>query len=246
MAEYKLLKVSIKDAWTSITVNKEDKNKFNEEFMKFVPALRHYILSRIRFSVSTGKLPENKYKVDDFLDELFISAYENIQHYDSPEDYYVWLIQTLDGLLEDISIEEEFNEFFFKNIENYTHEEWEAMEEEYTKGADGQYILTEELDDASYDKHQYTLRDVFIDDSSEALINKISDKLNAEQIKRHIELMINKLPVDQQIVFQQAVLLGSNLSQIAKVRTEDAKKIENSLNVARLTIQQSFVARFDL
>ncbi|NOQ75276.1 MAG: hypothetical protein GQ574_24910 [Crocinitomix sp.] len=246
MTKYETLHVLIKDAWTNIVEFKDDKSKFNEEFMQFVPELKKYIAARITSSVNKGKLPDNKYKVADFLDELFINAYDNIERYDSSEAYYVWLIQQLDELLEDTSIEEEFNEFFFQNIDKYTHEEWDAMEEEYSMGINGKYMLLEEFEGGSYPTHEYTLKDVFIDNSAQGLIDKISDKLDKEQIQRHIGLIVNELPVEQRTVFQQSVLLGSNLAQIAQVRSAEAHKVEDSLKTTRLTIQGSFETRFNI
>jgi len=238
------LNVLIKNSWNTIVKYKDEKNKFNEEFMQFAPELKRYILTRLKTSIKNENLPKDKYKVDDFLDQLFIKAYDNIKRFDSSEAYYIWLIQELDELLEDTTIEEEFNDLFFQNIENYTHKEWDAMQEEYSIDAGGDYVMIEELDDSSYPNYKYELPDILIENSSEKLINELSDKLSSQQIHQHIDLMVYNLPSYQREIFNHSVLLGTSVFQLAQIKSSNIIEIESVLKTIRMTILKSFTARF--
>lgn len=244
MMKTEKLTVLIQNAWINLVEVKDNHKKFNEEFMRFAPDLRKYIDARLRTSVSKEQLHENEYKVDDFLDELFIKAYENIQRFDTAESYYIWLIQQLDSLLNDATTEEEFNDIFFKNIDDYTHQEWDAMQEKFTVDGGGDFVMNEELDDSANSNYQYQLQDVFVEDNSQKMINDLSDKLSKEDINHHIELMINNLPANERIIFQQSVLLGSNIPQIAQTTATKNNEVEEKLKTIRMTIQKSFTVRF--
>lgn len=235
----------IEKVWTNLVATTNSQEKFNKEFLRFAPDLRKYIDARLRTSVSKEQLHANEYKVDDFLDELYLKAYENIKRFDTAEGYYIWMIQQLDMLLDDATTEEEFNDIFFKNIDDYTQQEWESMQENFTKDAGGDIVMLEDLDDNSYSKYQYQLQDVFVDDSSQKMIEELSDKLNEEEIHHHIDLIINNLPLNERVIFQQSVLLGSTIPEVARINKAKENEIEEKLKAIRMTIQKSFVIRYN-
>lgn len=244
MATYEKLHVLVHNVWTSIVDSKAEHDSFNKQFMKLAPALQQYIAARLSTSVKTGNLPANKYKVADFVDELFIASYDHIEQFGTAADYYQWLLVKLEELLDDVTTEEEFNDFFFQNIENYTQQEWDSMAEEYSTDADGDYLMLEDFEDASYPKYQYTLRDVFVDNTSDEMINHLSERLSQDQVHQHIQLVIQKLTLEERIAFQQSVLLGPSVPSLAEEMTASSEASVDRVGIVREKVRKSFAIRY--
>lgn len=243
-----VLRIRIKKTFQTLVKLKEEKNKasFNEELLKIFPEVRKFINRRLYAATKRGCFPIGKYKADDFLNQLFIEVYDNIETLKDDKNFYLWIFKKTNELLEDIIIEEEFNDLFFKNIDDYSKPEWDAMEEEFSTDGDGDLVMLEELDDVSYNHHDYTLNHVFIEDKKKKFIDKIDKDLNKEALDRHIEMVLYNLTLPMQTVFELATQHEFNLEEIALVRNCTVKEVENLLEEARAVIEKSLFNRYSL
>ena len=224
---------------------KEEDNRlaFNNLMEKVMPEIKQYINRQLIVALKSKTLPEGKYKVEDFTDELYIEAFDNIQDLTEEHHLHRWLFFKADELLEDTIVEEDFDNMFFKNIDNYTKEEWESMEEKFSRDGDGDLVILEELDDDSYSKQDYTLADVFIKDEEADFVKKLSAKLTEEEIKKQIEAALFLLPFHLRTIFELSVNQQFDAEEIADIKKMTITEVKKILDEAKKIIQTSFLKK---
>ena len=131
----------------------DDQSTFNQQLLNIKPELENYINERLNTAIKKGHFPKGKYKADGFISQLFIEVYDHIETLSDEKDFYLWLFRKTNELLEDTIDEEEFDDFFLKNIDTYSKPEWDAMEEKFSTDGGGDLVMIEELDDNSYNHH---------------------------------------------------------------------------------------------
>ena len=146
---------------------KENQSSFNKLVLNILPEIQKYVNQRLNIATQKGHFSKKKYKADDIIDQLFITIYDNIDEVKNENDFYLWLFKKTNNLLDDIIVEEEFNELFFKNIDDYSKPEWDEMQEQFSTDGGGDLLMIEELDDFSYNHNDYNLSSVFIEDDEE-------------------------------------------------------------------------------
>jgi len=228
-----------------IEMKKEgNKTAFNELMLQVLPQVKIYISQKLNKAIKNGGIAEGKYKSDDFVDDLYIKTFDHINEIEDEKDFHLWLFKKADELLADAITEEEFDDLFFKNIDNYAKPEWDAMEENYSTDGGGDLVMIEELDDASYYKNNYTLKDIFIDNEEEQIVRELDEKLSEEKINRHVQMVVQKLPLRMQTVFDLVANHQFEPVDIAKIKNIQVPEVIELLSTARKLIKASFKQRF--
>lgn len=242
------LRISVKQTFPKLIKLKKEKNKeaFNTLLLDVIPNLRKYIIKRIKTAIQKNHFPKNKYIPNDFINQLFIETYNHIENMLNEDEFYLWLYKKTNQLLDDAIIEEEFDDLFFQNIDNYSKQEWDQMEEKYTVESDGDLIMIEELEDISYNQNPYTVKDVFIENTENELIKKIDKNLHQEQVDKHVQLVLHKLPLQTQNVFELFIKHHLTLAEIAEVRNISILDVEQLLDKARKSLKISLFNRFTI
>ena len=222
-----------------------EQKEFNELLLKTMPRLKRYITKRLNTAISKGKLPKEKYKPADFIDQLFITAYDHFYEVLNEKDLYPWLFKKADELLEDTIVDEEFDEVFFQNIDDFTKPAWDAMEEKFTTDGDGDLIMMEELDDISYGKNDYILNHVFVEDEDNELIGQLEKEWGGDHIRKHAEMVFYHLPLPMRTVYQLATEHHFDLEEIAEIRNLSLQKVKQLLEDARKALKTSFYNRYN-
>ncbi len=223
-----------------------DKEAFNTLILKILPSIKKYINGRLITAINNGHFSKNKYNADEFVDQLFIEVYDHIEEVKKADDFYLWLFIKTDELLEDIIVEEEFDEFFFKNIDDYTKPEWDEMEEKFSTDGDGDLLMIEELDDISYNHNDYTLNHVFIEDDEQKYIAKLDKELSEVEAQKHIAMVLRKLPIQMQSVFDLFANYNFNIEEIAKIKMITTKEVNKLLQDTRNSLRNSFINRYQI
>ena len=230
-----------------IKLKKEgEKKSFNELVLKIIPELRKYINGRLNSAIKKGHFSKGKYKSDDFIDQLFIDIYDNIDEVEHEKDFYHWLFIKTNLLLEDTIIEEEFDDLFFRNIDDYSKPEWVEMQEKYSTDGDGDLLMIEELDDMSYNHNDYTLNHVFIEDKEKAMIEEIDEHLSKEQLQHHIAMVLHNLPPAMRQVFELFTKEELALEEIAQIRNNTLEEVNQLLKDAKKALQVSLFNRYSV
>ena len=222
-----------------------DKKSFNQQLLKIVPEIKKYIRGRLNTAIKKGHFSKEKYKTDDFINQLFIEIYNNIEEVSSEKDFYLWLFKKTNKLLEDTIDEEEFDDYFFKNIDTYSKPEWEAMQEKFSTDGDGDLLMLEELDDSSYNKNDYTLNHVFIENNEEDLIEKLDKDLEEAAINKHIKLVLHNLPLQMRTVFELSTQHYLSVQEISKLQNISIKKVEEILKNTEKALKTSLLHRYN-
>ena len=222
----------------------DDKVTFNQQLLKILPEVEKYINERLNTAIKKGHFSKEKYKADDVINQLFIEIYNNIEEVSSAKDFYLWLFKKTNILLDDIIIEEEFDDFFFKNIDTYSKPEWDAMQEKFSTDGDGDLLMIEELDDSSYKKNDYTLNDVFIENNEKELTEKLDNDLNKAALNRHIKLVLYNLPLPMRTVFELYTNQYLSIEEISKLRKISITEVEKLLNEAKRALKTSLFNRY--
>jgi len=236
----------VKQSYSSLIKlkNEGDKEAFNALVLKILPTLRNYVNRGLNVFIRNGNFSKGKYKGDDIIDQLFIEIYDHIEEVKHEKYFYAWLYLKADEIMEDIQIEEAFNEFFFKNIDAYSKPEWDAMEEKYTKDADGDLLLIEELSDSSYNHNDYELKPVFVEDNEVAFIDKIDKHLKRSTVKNHTAFVVRNLPFAMRQVFELFTNEGLTLEEIAVARKSTTTEVKQLFEDAKRALQVSLFNRY--
>ncbi|MFC4634607.1 RNA polymerase sigma factor [Dokdonia ponticola] len=244
----KELQISIKQALPSLVKLKKEKNRiaFNQLLLEILPEIRRYIIKKVHNAIQKGHFSKNKHTANDFIDQLFIEVYDHIEDFSNEDEFYVWLYKKTNELIDDVITEEEFDNLFFQNIDDYSKNEWDQMQEKYTVESDGDLIMKEELNDISYHKDTYKLDDVFIENTEKELVQKIDKTLHQEEVDRHIQMVFHNLPLPMQNVFELFTKQHLTLSEIAEIRKTTIEEVQQLLHDARKSLKVSFSKRYDL
>ena len=224
---------------------KEDNTKaFNALLLKAMPEVKRYIQKSLNAALTDKKIDIGRYKADDFVDQLFIAAYDYFDKIANKEDLHLWLFKKADELLEDALVEEQFDSLFFDNIDKYSKPEWDAMEEKFSTDGDGDLVMLEEFDDISYPKNDYVLNHVFVEDDTKEFIAQLDRDLGAENIKKHTNMVLFNLPKPMRTVFELFNKYHFDVKEIAKIQHRTIEEVETLLETARKSLQVSFFNRY--
>lgn len=233
------------EALSILEKKKEANNRidFDNLMEELLPEVKQYIIRQLKISLKKGTLPEGKYKVEDFTDELYIQAYDNIHELAKSGSMHNWLFRKADGILEDVIIEEDFNNMFFKNLNEYTKEEEEAMEEIFTRDADGDLIMLEEIDDLSYSKLDYTLEETFINHIEKDLIEKLNRSMTKKEIYRQIDTILFCLPFKMRTIFELSIYHNFKSSEISEIKKIHIQEVDAILAQAKNVFSRFYFNR---
>jgi DNA-directed RNA polymerase specialized sigma24 family protein len=233
-------------SFSSLIKLKEENNQvsFNELVLKILPEIRKYVNERLITAIKKGHFSIKKYKADDIIDQLFITIYDNIKEVESENDFYLWLFKKTNLLLDDLIVEEEFNELFFSNIDDYSRPEWDGMQEKFSTDGGGDLLMIEELDDFSYKRNDYSLSHVFVEDNEKGLVEKLDKQLGDDKINEHIELVLHNMPSVMRIVFYLYTNQKLHIEEIAELQKKTVNEVEKLLTDAKKVIQRSLFNRY--
>lgn len=223
-----------------------DQAAFNSLLLKILHQAKHYITKRLSTALVKRNLPEGKYKPDDFVDQLFIEVYDHFEQVKDKDGLHAWLFKKADEILEDAIIDEEFDDYFFKNIDDYSKPEWDEMEEKFSTDGDGDYVMIEELDDSSYPKNDYVLNHVFVEDYKNEIMDKLDKNLGDENIRKHTAMVLHYLPLPMRTVFELATAYQFTLEEITIIRNQSLEEVQLLFENARKTLEASFFNRYTL
>jgi RNA polymerase sigma factor (sigma-70 family) len=224
----------------------DDQIAFNSLLLKTLHQVKRYITTRLITALTKGNLPKGKYKPDDFIDQLFIEAYDHFDKVKDKENLHSWLFKKADELFEDAIIDEEFDDYFLKNIDDYSRPEWDEMEEKFSTDGGGDFVMIEELDDISYPKNDYVLNHVFVTDDKKEIMDKLDKDLGEENIRKHAAMVLHNLPMPMRMVFELATEYQFTLEEISIIRNQSFEEVRQLLENARKSLEASFFNRYAL
>ena len=242
-----VLRLRVQQAFNSLVnfKKKQDKDAFNTKLLEVLPEVKKYINTQLIAAVKKGHFSKNKYVAEDFLDQLFIEIYDHIDEVKKENNFYLWLFKKTNNLIEDVIVEEEFDDFFFKNIDTFSKSEWDTMQEEFTTDGDGDLIMLDELDDSSYTTNTYNLNHVFIEDNEAELTLQLDKTLRKDEVNRHIKMVLHNLPLPMRSVFELVTQHHLNLDEVAQLKQTTYNTVKKQFDAAKKALQISLFNRYE-
>lgn len=208
----------------------QDRQAFNEKLLPLLSEVKRYLIRGLRLALSTGVISHNKYRPEDFFDQLFLEVYDAFDKLQTPEEFRVWLFERAEALLQEMEIQEISESFMFDDLNMYSRAEGSLLDESYTADGDGDRIMMDELDDISYRDHRYLLKNIFLDDNQEVL-NLLDTE--PKQLGYHLDEILFELQPDERTVFELAVEQGFKEHDIARIKNINPNRVRILLQGAR-------------
>jgi RNA polymerase sigma factor (sigma-70 family) len=228
-----------------VQFKKEGETKaFNDLLLKVLPQVKQYVQHKLNVATANGKLDKNRFKAEDIIDQLFIEVYDHIDAVEVADNFHTWLFKKADELVEDLLVDEEFDTFFFENIDNFSKPEWDEMEEKYSTDGDGDFVLLEDFGNRQYLNNDYLLNAVFIEDKDKEVIAALDKKLDDERIKKHADLVLLGLPKTMRNAFELSSEYHFNSHEIARIINRSVSEVEHLIKEAKLKLKSSFLSRY--
>jgi len=220
------------------------RSHFKDAFMKLMPDIKAYVSKNLKMAERKGVIAKGSYQADDFINDLYLYTYEHIDNISEATDFHSWLYKQADELLNDTFIYESLEESYIEDLEALSESEWQMLEEKFTRDADGDLIMMEELDDPSYPKVNYEAADFFVEDQEAVLIERLDDEISKERLYNHVNIVLEKLPVVAQSIFDLKTVRGFELEEIAKIKRMPLSQVNELFKEAQYQIKKSIASRF--
>ena len=222
----------------------KEQQAFNALINNILPDVQGYIARSLSAAVRNGRLTNGRYKVDEFVNELYVLAYENINSLNDEKELPLWLFQKADELLQDTLNKGDYNKHFLDNLEYYTKAEWMQMQEDFSVDGEGELMLIEEFDDPSYPKYEYTLNDALVVNPEHQWLQQLSADLGEPKVHQHIDMVLHRLPAPMKSIYDLAVNQKFSLPEISSIKGIPVESVESYLKETRQVICNSFDSRY--
>lgn len=172
----------------------DDRDKFNELMDILLPEIKEYTENWLKRAEESHHVDIGQYKVEDFIGELYIAAYDHIEEVKEDKRLYVWMLSKVNQIMEDKITDDNFDATFFKSINEYVDQEQASMDERLTVNDEGEVVLEDSLDatmnDTVDEKYRYTVEEVFVDHTDEDIVEKIKLHLKAKDVDNAVHNIV--------------------------------------------------------
>lgn len=206
---------------------------FNETLLRLLPEVKRYITRGLRLALAKGVISHNKYKPDDFFDQLFLDVYDRLGEVPGKDAFRAWLFARAESLLEAMEVKEIFDAFLFEDLDQYSRAERSEMDESFSTDADGDLVMLDELDDISYKDRQTLLRNIFLDDGHEDLMALTEAGAGNKRAESQLDNVLFELPANLRSFFELAYEQGFSPEDIARIKNMDPAQVHEQLKKAR-------------
>ena len=223
----------------------DNRKAFNETLLSVLPEVKRYITRGLRLALAKGVISHNKYKPDDFFDQLFIEVFDNLEDVPSAAAFHSWLFNRAEKLIEDMEVEEVYDAIFYDNVDEYSKAELAKLNEDFSTDGDGDLILLTDLDDISYRNHHHLLRNIFLDDAHEDLMALTDTNRSGATAEEHLEDLLFRMPSQMRSIFELAHEQGFSVEEIAAIKMQSVSEVEKLLDRARDILHLSLKERME-
>lgn len=220
--------------------SKNNKQAFYEVYLRIIPQLKNYINTRLQELIHAGHFPHNFYEVDDFIDDLFISVYNNFEAFKSEEDFYMFLFAEIDELLTTAQKQEAKHHESTEQLDLYAKTERDALRERFTAELDGDLIMREDLDDISYDLNIQALHPIAQEGIESDLIAQLDDEKRKKYTTSQIDNLLKKFPIEHRNIATLYIHFHLTPQEIVKVTKRPRVEIEKVLDTIKHTLRRDF------
>lgn len=159
----------------------EDREHFGFLVKQLLPAIRGFV---VRYLSHVNSQVTKEFTIDDLVDEIYVALYDRFdERPQKASEFSAWSFQIARETLEDF-IEKYGAKDGEVSLEKLASEELKKLEEKFTADAEGELIMREDLDDASYTNGQMgneiLTNDALLDLPEEVEIEPVVNEVLAE------------------------------------------------------------------
>ncbi|AUC80260.1 hypothetical protein CW736_13130 [Nonlabens sp. MB-3u-79] len=212
---------------------RDDAKAFYALFLNSIPEMGRYINAQLREMEHSGILLSNFYKVDDFIDDLFIATYHAFDEIKTDDEFYIFLFKELNLLLEKAKEKEHSIHESLENIDDYAKAERDRMREKMATQLDGDIILEEELDDISYATHKENFKTIFEVESAHNIEEHLDKGRTQTWTSQQANEMINSLPASYRNIASLYIHFHLNIPEIIEVTRQSSQQVHQAINAIK-------------
>lgn len=218
--------------------SKGDKRGFYKTFVAIIPELRNYIKTRLQEMIHQGHFPHNFYEEDDFVDDLFIAVYDNFETLKNEEEFYMYLFDEMNNLLETVQRTEEKLHQPLEDIETYAKAERDKLREKITAQLDGDRILKQELDDISYASLENEFKTIFEVDSEKAVVEHLDKELIHSLTSKQIDKLIGGNSQNYRNIGTLFTHFHLTIPEIVKITKISHQEVDRTIKQIKETLKK--------
>ncbi|SFV28433.1 hypothetical protein [Thermoflavifilum thermophilum] len=206
-----------------------DAENFIHYLDQILPDLRQHVMREaFRKPLLRMLIKENKLKINDILNDLYISIYDAYgQLKEAPEKLNLWVYEIADRKLQEIS--ERYKQEF--GVERDWMPAAETAEsEELTANAEEMPELVEDLDDVSYHMKQYAWDEILMD---AGLSDEEIEQFETEEAEQTMKQWLREQDSYALSVFEMHYLERYAVAEIAHIKGKQEAEIEQLLQDMR-------------
>lgn len=220
----------------------DDRDKFNELMDVLLPEIKEYTENWLKRAEESHQVDIGQYKVEDFIGELYIAAYDHIEEVKEDKRLYVWMLSKVNQIMEDKITDDNFDATFFKSINEYVTQEQASMDERLTVNDEGEVVLEDSLDatmnDTVDEKYRYTVKEVFVDHADEDIVEKIKLHLKAKDVDNAVHNIINVSTLQEKSIIDLYTVHRLSVLEIAEVTKIESQNVQKVISQLQWSIMQ--------
>jgi len=205
---------------------KATQTAFNKKVVSASQQLHPYVKHRLYIAESTGIIPKKMYASNGIIDESIVKFYE--KGYDIDIDantLKLKLFKIVDADLDAIFKREAFHKNTI-STNSILVEELDALEENYTIDDGFDYVMTEDLDDISYQQNGHSKHLFLYDDDSNSILNALdSNSISLNNHKKTLGNLYSWLPLNVSNIVDLFVFGKLSFEEISKIKSIETKRI---------------------
>lgn len=237
----------------NILKKEEEKEVFVSLLKKVLPGLKGFIRRRIKQAHISRTLRLKAEKDADLIDELYFRLYDNYTgHLYDFTEFQKWVYTEAGQLLNEIVHYEQSRMEPNFSVEQILKTTTRDLSEEYSREADGGFIMMEEFDDPAYLAEDMAQREglhdyyqIFTDgDETEMkILQKTEDDLSLEELETNIHGLLINLPKFKQNIFDLYMFEHLEIEEIAGIMEMDSEKIRFVIDEVKAVIRESILPK---
>lgn len=222
-----------------ITFKKQDDRDKFEDLMKILlPEIQEYVRSWLTKAEHDGQIEKGRYRVDDFMGELYIATFDHIETIKEDRRLYIWMLAKINQILEDKIADDDFDATYFPSLTKYVELENEAMDEKLSINADGEIVLEDSFLDDNTEDYEYKIEDIFASHEDSEIIDKINNRISAERIDQIIKHAMESFSLNEKMIIDLNIKHGLALAEIEDVVQVNSEVIVALMEKFRLDLEK--------
>ena len=225
----------------------EAKEAFVSLLQKSFPNLVGYFRRRMKLAAMTHTMRRQGLNAEDLVAELYLHLYDKMDEAEIRKSgtLYAWVLTHADKLMTDLLQTHAPSDH--ESVERLALAEYRSMEENYSREADGEYIMIEDLDDPTYQnfepEYEANLQQYFDHFTDEDEPDRIEYEADREWSDENRLVAVHNLMYSlsdfKRSIYDLYLFEGMSEEDIALIKRTDVATIQKALNEVKRFMKEA-------